>query len=54
MTVAEVVLTVKQRMMPRRSDYSGLATSYRRDILAGITVGVVALPPATPSFTQEA
>ena len=46
MTVAEVVLTLRQRLLPRRSDYSGLATSYRRDILAGITVGVVALPLA--------
>jgi len=45
-TVAEVVLTLRQRLLPRRSDYSGLATSYRRDILAGITVGVVALPLA--------
>ncbi len=46
MSVAEVVLTVRQRLLPRRSDYSGLASSYRRDILAGITVGVVALPLA--------
>jgi SulP family sulfate permease len=45
-SVAEVVLTVRQRLLPRRSDYSGLASSYRRDILAGITVGVVALPLA--------
>ncbi|MFZ4485182.1 MAG: SulP family inorganic anion transporter [Candidatus Nanopelagicales bacterium] len=46
MSVAEVVLTLRQRLLPRRSDYSGLASSYRRDILAGITVGVVALPLA--------
>jgi SulP family sulfate permease len=45
-SVAEVVLTVRQRLLPRRSDYSGLSGSYRRDILAGITVGVVALPLA--------
>jgi len=45
-SVAEVVLTLRQRLLPRRSDYSGLASSYRRDILAGITVGVVALPLA--------
>ncbi len=46
MSIAEVVLTMRQRLLPRRSDYSGLASSYRRDILAGITVGVVALPLA--------
>ena len=46
MTLAEVVLTVRQRVLPRRSDYAGLSTSYRKDILAGITVGVVALPLA--------
>lgn len=46
MTLAEVVLTVRQRSVPRRSDYAGLSTSYRKDILAGITVGVVALPLA--------
>jgi SulP family sulfate permease len=45
-TLAEVVLTVRQRVVPRRSDYAGLSTSYRKDILAGITVGVVALPLA--------
>jgi SulP family sulfate permease len=45
-TLAEVVLTVRQRAVPRRSDYAGLSTSYRKDILAGITVGVVALPLA--------
>jgi SulP family sulfate permease len=33
-------------VLPRRSDYAGLSTSYRKDILAGITVGVVALPLA--------
>ncbi len=46
MTLAEGVLTVRQRVLPRRSDYAGLSTSYRKDILAGITVGVVALPLA--------
>jgi sulfate permease, SulP family len=34
------------RLLPRRSDYAGLRTSWRRDILAGVTVGVVALPLA--------
>lgn len=35
-----------QRMLPQRSDYAGLGRSWRRDLLAGITVGVVALPLA--------
>ncbi len=34
------------RMLPRRSDYADLPRSWRRDILAGVTVGVVALPLA--------
>lgn len=34
------------RLLPRRDDYAGLGRSWRRDILAGITVGVVALPLA--------
>lgn len=34
------------RLLPRRSDYAGLPRSWRRDILAGATVGVVALPLA--------
>lgn len=34
------------RLLPRRSDYSGLGRSWRGDIVAGITVGVVALPLA--------
>lgn len=33
-------------MLPRRSDYAGLRTSWRADLLAGVTVGVVALPLA--------
>jgi SulP family sulfate permease len=33
-------------LLPRRADYAGLRTSWRRDVLAGITVGVVALPLA--------
>ena len=35
-----------RRLLPGRADYRGLATSWRRDILAGVTVGVVALPLA--------
>ncbi|MEP7046312.1 MAG: SulP family inorganic anion transporter [Ilumatobacteraceae bacterium] len=34
------------RLMPRRADYDGLASSWRSDVVAGITVGVVALPLA--------
>ncbi|MGI9125951.1 MAG: SulP family inorganic anion transporter [Mycobacterium sp.] len=35
-----------RRLLPRRSDYAELPRSWRRDVLAGITVGVVALPLA--------
>ena len=34
------------RLLPRSSDYAALPRSWRRDILAGATVGVVALPLA--------
>ncbi|AFM19726.1 sulfate permease-like transporter, MFS superfamily [Mycolicibacterium chubuense NBB4] len=34
------------RLLPSRRDYSALPRSWRRDILAGVTVGVVALPLA--------
>jgi SulP family sulfate permease len=34
------------RLLPHRRDYADLPRSWRRDILAGITVGVVALPLA--------
>jgi sulfate permease, SulP family len=34
------------RLIPHRSDYADLPRSWRRDVLAGITVGVVALPLA--------
>lgn len=33
-------------LMPRPADYAGLRSSWRGDILAGVTVGVVALPLA--------
>jgi sulfate permease, SulP family len=33
-------------LLPQRDDYAGLARSWRGDVLAGITVGVVALPLA--------
>ncbi|MEX2393026.1 MAG: SulP family inorganic anion transporter [Actinomycetota bacterium] len=34
------------RLLPRLSDYRGLRASWRRDIVAGLTVAVVALPLA--------
>lgn len=33
-------------LLPRRSDYTGIARSWRADLVAGATVGVVALPLA--------
>ena len=33
-------------LLPARGDYRGLRTSWRRDLLAGVTVGIVALPLA--------
>ena len=35
-----------RRMLPGRGDYAGLKSSWRGDVLAGVTVGVVALPLA--------
>lgn len=35
-----------RRLLPRRSDYAQVPRSWRRDVLAGLTVGVVALPLA--------
>ncbi|MDQ0755422.1 SulP family inorganic anion transporter [Arthrobacter sp. B3I4] len=34
------------RFLPSRDDYSGLRSSWRTDLLSGITVGIVALPLA--------
>ncbi len=34
------------RLLPRRSDYAGFARAWRYDVVAGATVGVVALPLA--------
>lgn len=33
-------------LFPSRIDYSGIKKSWRRDLLAGITVGIIALPLA--------
>jgi sulfate permease, SulP family len=38
--------TSRWRLLPSRSDYDGLGRSWRGDLLAGLTVGVVALPLA--------
>ena len=46
MTTSEVLHTLRDRVLPRRSDYAGLRQSWRADVIAGITVGVVALPLA--------
>ncbi len=45
-TVMGAVGVAVARLLPQRMDYAGLGRSWRRDILAGITVGVVALPLA--------
>jgi SulP family sulfate permease len=47
-STATVVGTVHPllRLLPRRSDYAGLSRSWPRDLLAGVTVGIVALPLA--------
>ncbi len=46
MKASEVLTLVKDRTLPRRSDYAGLRGSWRADLVAGLTVGVVALPLA--------
>ena len=35
-----------RRLLPRRADYAGLRRTWRGDLVAGVTVGVVALPLA--------
>jgi SulP family sulfate permease len=35
-----------RRLLPRREDYAGLRRSWPRDLAAGVTVGIVALPLA--------
>src|SRR4051794_37519363 len=42
----EQVWTVTRKMLPGRGDYAGLRQSWRGDVLAGLTVGAVALPLA--------
>jgi SulP family sulfate permease len=35
-----------RRLLPRTADYAGLRTTWKGDLVAGLTVGVVALPLA--------
>src|SRR6478736_1459284 len=44
--LVERVWAVVRKMLPGRADYAGLRQSWRGDIVAGLTVGVVALPLA--------
>ncbi|MCX6433746.1 MAG: SulP family inorganic anion transporter [Actinobacteria bacterium] len=46
MNTSQVVALLRERILPERSDYAGLSRSWRADLIAGITVGVVALPLA--------
>lgn len=43
--IADAVRSARS-LLPRRADYAQLPRSWRRDVLAGVTVGVVALPLA--------
>ena len=43
---ASAALRALARLLPRRSDYAGLRRSWPRDLAAGLTVAVVALPLA--------
>jgi SulP family sulfate permease len=45
-TTAGRALQPLTRLLPRRADYAGLRRSWPRDLAAGVTVGVVALPLA--------
>lgn len=44
--LAGPIRLVQARVLPRRADYAGLRRSWRGDVVAGLTVGVVALPLA--------
>ncbi len=46
MSAREALDVLRQRVLPEASDYAGLGRSWRSDVLAGVTVGVVALPLA--------
>jgi len=42
----EILSVVRERALPSAADYSGLSRSWKADLVAGLTVGVVALPLA--------
>lgn len=44
--VVELMRSAGATCLPRRSDYAGLRQLWRRDLVAGVTVGIVALPLA--------
>jgi sulfate permease, SulP family len=46
MSMRDTITLLQDRVLPQRADYAGLGHSWRADVLAGITVGVVALPLA--------
>lgn len=46
MSASGALALLRERVLPTRADYSGLRRSWRGDVLAGVTVGVVALPLA--------
>ncbi len=46
MNTHEFLSVVRERALPSAADYSGLSRSWKADLVAGLTVGVVALPLA--------
>ena len=45
-TRRDLATLLARRILPRRTDYAGLGRSWRTDLLAGLTVAIVALPLA--------
>ncbi len=45
-SAGRLVARSARALAPRRSDYAGFARTFRADVVAGVTVGVVALPLA--------
>lgn len=45
-TAAQAAAAALRRLLPQRADYDGLSRTWRNDVVAGATVGVVALPLA--------
>lgn len=46
MTTSDLLAVLRERALPSASDYSGVTRSWKADLVAGLTVGVVALPLA--------